>query len=356
MENAFESTFKDRTDRISEKLNTYLTDMSNILFSEINKQCLQAKVMDFTCPKAINCIKSIKIDTTNIKSTVQIINSKNLIAVGEKSGLLSLWSLDRLTKLASLKSFNTEFSQISYCEERDLLFTSSKNCLKTFKINRSAKRPITLIKESKFNTNIGFMLAVPSQNAIVTSEGLQNTVIRDFHTFEKRGSFPKSGHSIYHIKKYDYAVIDYYDGLVGMIDLKNMREIARIEIGQRFSHVVEWAYCDKDNLLYASLSCGKLKAWNLNVEGLMYESDRVVPKMSCLSAFNNGSILLFSRDDRSLWGYDTKERNIESLVQARENIKGFKIIPEKHLLMLEVAGKLSLYSYSSSKLAKKHKK
>jgi len=58
-----------------------------------------------------------------------------------------------------------------------------------------------------------------------------------------------------------------------------MKEIAKIENGQRFSSVVDWAFCEKSNTLIASLSCGKMKLWGLKLEGLVYITDRIMPKM-----------------------------------------------------------------------------
>jgi len=326
------------------KADLYMTDISDSILECFKNISTTVPNSNSFSPQRLRHLTSLESKHCGLKSCFEIIPNRNLVCLGELRGNISIWSANTFKKINSSKSFNTEISFLKYIPERDILYASSKNKVKAMRIRKDGA--MMILRSLEIPCNLGFMYPSHDLQVLITSEGIRSTSIRDLTTFKLKGEIKKSGHSVFPIRKYGYIVIDYFDGLIGLCDMKRAKEVSRVETGHRFSHVISWGFCERENLLVAALSSGKMKIWNLNGEGLFYLDERSIPRINSLDLVNGGRSILFTKEDNYIWGYDREEKEVMTVAHLQGVVKDFKIFGKKKLLFAEhCQNKIDVYLY-----------
>ncbi len=104
-------------------------------------------------------------------------------------------------------------------------------------------------------------------------------------------------------------MMDHFDGLIGLWDVRRQVEVSRVETGNKFTSVLSWGFCDNRNLLLAGLNTGVIKIWSLSGDCLVYVKEKIVNKLRMMWVEPEGRVV-FTKGDKGCWGYSVDENEV----------------------------------------------
>jgi len=255
-------------------------------------------------------------------SSFTCLPEKNLLAIGDIHGYLSLINGITLKPLMSSKIHSKDITNIKYSASKNMIITSSLDgTLKFFRINKGFK--LTLQKAiNQLQSQTFGLLVLDKADTLLTSDESSQIKVWNLNTLKMKSTISTNGKAatlganMVYISKKNWVAVPFKDGMIGLYEIHKGKEVAMLPVfsnnlfrsTQTLSSLV---FLEQQNSLIALVQgVGQkgLKIWKLEENGFEFTQEYSFPGElpMLVHPVNNQELLLFTSLSPKLYLLDLK--------------------------------------------------
>lgn len=253
--------------------------------------------------------------------SIDMIDDRSLIAVGDSAGCLTLYESDSLQRLDSRKLHNSAISTVKYSNSKGYLFTTAaERSIKVCQISED----VEFVKTLEGHTDHPKVILVIDEQSLMLSAGTEpNIKIWDMDTLKLKGEIDTRGRGILgsqmvYLSSQGLVGVGLQNGCIGLYSIEKKNEVSLVLAQDIPTPIDALIYLEEKNLLVAGVGrdgCGgKIKCWNIKRGGRAEEHDEFsfdgdVPRS--ILAFNKERTLIFASNQNKLFMLDIESGGVE---------------------------------------------